>query len=285
MSHLLVGTLTFLYTDIESSTVRWEQHPGEMKAAVERHDAIVQGAIESAGGVVFRRMGDAFCACFSLAAQALAAVLSAQRALHQESWDPRIAPIRVRMALHTGPGEIRDGDYVGPHLNRIARLLAVGYGGQTLLTGATYPLVCDNLPDGVSLRDLGEHRLKDLQRPEHIFQLASDDLPSDFPPIKTLDTHPNNLPVQPTDFIGREKELESIQELLTRPQVRLVTLVGPGGTGNPSIGQRSPTDQSIFVQRPSSSGQNTIFDGFSDFGVCILRHYFVRSWCLSLVTF
>ncbi len=211
--------------------MRWEQHPGAMKAAVERHDAILQEAIEAFRGVVFRRMGDAFCACFVLAPQALGAVLAAQRALHQERWDPRVAPIKVRMALHTGPGEVREGDYVRPHLNRIARLLAVGYGGQILLTGATYQLVFDNLPEGVGLRDLGDHKLKDLQRPEHVFQMVVDDLPSDFPPIKTLDTRPNNLPVQRTDFIGRKKEVELTQEILARPQVRLVTLTGPGGTG------------------------------------------------------
>jgi len=231
MSQLPTGTLTFLYTDIEGSTVRWEQHPAAMKAAVERHDLILQEAIEAAGGVVFRRMGDAFCASFILAPQALDAVLASQRALHLEKWDPRIAPIKVRMALHTGPGEVRDGDYVGPHLNRIARLLAVEYGGQVLLTSAAYTLVYDSLPDEVSLRDLGEHKLKDLQRPEHVYQLVVEDLPSDFPPIKTVDTHANNLPVQPTDFIGREKEVELAQEMLARPQVRLVTFTGPGGTG------------------------------------------------------
>src|SRR5437868_3095890 len=161
MLQLPTGTLTFLYTDVENSTLRWEQYPGAMKAAIERHDAILQDAIDAAKGIVFRRMGDGFCACFVLAPQALDAVLAAQRALHMEKWDPRIAPIKVRMALHTGPGEVRDGDYVGPHLNRIARLLAVGYGGQVLLTGATYPLVFDTLPEGVGLRDLGDHKLKD----------------------------------------------------------------------------------------------------------------------------
>ena len=238
MLQLPTGTLTFLYTDIESSTVRWEQHPDAMKAAVERHDAILQSVIEAAGGIVFRRMGDAFCACFVLASQALEAVLAAQRALHLERWDPLIAPIKVRMALHTGPGEVRDGDYIGPHLNRIARLLAVEYGGQVLLTGATYPLVFDTLPEGVGMRDLGEHKLKDLQRPEHVFQLVVDDLPSDFPPIKTLHTRPNNLPIQPTDFIGREREVELAQEMLTRPQVRLVTFTGPGGTGKTRLSLR-----------------------------------------------
>src|SRR4051794_27409326 len=167
MLQLPTGTLTFLYTDIESSTVRWEQHPGAMKASVERHDAILQEAIEAFRGVVFRRMGDAFCACFVLAPQALDAVLAAQRALHQEKWDPRVAPIKVRMALHTGPGEVRDGDYIGPHLNRIARLLSICYGGQVLLTQATYELVYDTLPASVSLRDLDEHWLRDLRRGAH----------------------------------------------------------------------------------------------------------------------
>src|SRR5215210_1494995 len=178
MLQLPTGTLTFLYTDIEGSTVRWEQHPGAMKAAVERHDAILQDAIETAKGIVFRRMGDAFCACFVLAPQALEAVLTVQRALHLERWDPLIAPIKVRMALHIGPGEVRDGDYVGPHLNRIARLLATGHGGQVLLSQVAAELARDALPPGVTLRDLGEHRLKDLERPEQIYQLAVPGLPA-----------------------------------------------------------------------------------------------------------
>jgi predicted ATPase/class 3 adenylate cyclase len=231
MLQLPTGTVTFLYTDIEGSTKRWEAHPTAMKAVVERHDAILQRAIEAAGGVVFRRVGDAFCAAFTLASQALDAVLAAQHTLYFENWDPDIAPIKVRMALHTGPGEVRDRDYVGPHLNRIARLLAVAHGGQVLLTGATYLLLLDALPDGVALRDLGEHKLKDLQRPERIFQLVIDDLPSEFPPIKTSDARPNNLPVQVTDFIGRESEVALVRELLARPQTRIVTFTGPGGTG------------------------------------------------------
>ncbi|HKP51144.1 MAG TPA: NB-ARC domain-containing protein [Chloroflexia bacterium] len=231
MPDLPTGTVTFLYTDIEGSTLRWEQHPDVMKRVVERHDALLQEAIEAAGGVVFRRMGDAFCAAFPLASQGVDAVLAGQSALHAESWDQRVAPIRVRMALHAGRGEVRDGDYVGAHLNRIARLLSTGYGGQTLLTQAAYELVCDSLPQGVSLLDLGQHRLKDLQRPEHVYQLVSPHLPADFPPIKTLSTRPNNLPPQPTEFIGREKEVEEASQLLGRPQVRLVTFTGPGGTG------------------------------------------------------
>jgi len=231
MLDLPTGTLTFLYTDIEGSTIRWDANAGVMKRTVERHDAIMRDAIESNGGVVFRRMGDAFCASFVLAADALDAVIAAQRALNAEEWDPKVAPIKVRMALHTGTGEVREGDYVGAHLNRIARLMSVAYGGQTLISQATYELICDSLPRGVSLRDLGEHRLKDLQRPEHVYQLESEDLPSDFPSIKTLSARPNNLPVQPTAFIGREREVEQAVELLARPQTKLLTLTGPGGTG------------------------------------------------------
>ncbi len=228
---LPTGTVTFLYTDIEGSTVRWERHPDAMKAAVERHDALLREAIESAGGVVFRRVGDAFCAAFPTAPQALNAALAAQRALFAEPWDQRISPLRVRMALHTGTGEVREGDYVGTPLNRIARLLSTGYGGQVLVSQPTFDLVRDALPHGVTLRDLGEHQLKDLQRPEHIYQLVIPDLPSDFPTLKTLDARPNNLPVQRSPLIGREGELASIQRLLLRNDVGLLTLVGPGGIG------------------------------------------------------
>src|SRR4051812_38450823 len=180
---LPTGTVTFLYTDIESSTRRWEQHPDAMKAAVERHDAIMREAIERNGGQVFRTMGDAFCASFSLATGAFAAALDAQQALSAEQWDLEIAPIKVRMALHTGRGEVRDGDYVGAPLNRVARLLSTGYGGQTLLSQATSELLRDALPPGVSLRDLGEHQLKDLERPEHVYELVGGGLLADFPPL------------------------------------------------------------------------------------------------------
>jgi predicted ATPase/class 3 adenylate cyclase len=231
MSNLPTGTVTFLYTDIESSTQRWDKHPAAMKAAVERHDAILRACIDAHGGVVFRTMGDAFCASFQRASDALATTLDAQSALHDETWRSETGPLRVRMALHTGTGEVRDGDYVGHHLNRIARLLSTGYGGQILVSNATGELLRDALPPGITLRDLGEHRLKDLQRTERVFQVCAPDLPTDFPPLKTLENRPNNLPLQRSPLIGREKELGEVPPLLLRDDIGLVTFTGPGGTG------------------------------------------------------
>jgi predicted ATPase/class 3 adenylate cyclase len=225
------GTVTFLYTDIEGSTRRWEQHPAEMKAAVERHDAILRRTIEAHGGVVFRTMGDAFCASFPIAPDALVSAIDAQRVLHDEPWSEVTGPIKVRMALHTGIGEVRDGDYVGPPLNRVARLVSAGHGGQVLVSRTTYDLVSDTLPPGATLRDMGEHRLKDLQHPEQIFELALPDLPADFPPLKTLDIRPNNLPVQRSPLVGREAELATVQRLLLRNDTGLLTLTGAGGIG------------------------------------------------------
>jgi len=226
-----LGTVTFLFTDIEGSTTRWEHYALAMKPAVERHDAILRQAIEESGGHVFRTEGDAFRAVFSSAPQALDAALRAQRAIAAEPWAQEIAPIKVRMALHTGAIEIRDGDYVGPSLNRMARLLSSASGGQTLLSMPTQLLVRGNLPSDVTLLDMGEHGLKDLIRPEHIFELVVPDLPSEFPPLRTLDNLPNNLPRQSTALIGREQETEAVCSLLRKPDVALVTLTGPGGTG------------------------------------------------------
>lgn len=202
-----------------------------MRAAVDRHDAILRKAIEDNGGAVFRTMGDAFCAAFSSASQGLSASVEAQRALFAEPWGADTGPLRVRMGLHTGLGELGGSDYMGPPLNKVARLMSAGQGGQVLVSASTYDLSRDTLPLGVYFLDLGEHRLKDLQRPEHIFQLVIPGLPAEFPPIKTLDVHPNNLPIQRNFLVGREGELAAARQLLLRDDVGLLTLVGPGGIG------------------------------------------------------
>ena len=235
MPDLPTGTVTFLFTDIEGSTKLWEQQAPVMQQAFQRQEAILRAAIAAHGGYAYKMIGDAFQAAFQTAPAALAASLDAQRALNNEGWGP-IGPIRVRMALHTGAVEERGDDYVGPLLNRVARLLSTGHGGQILLTATTRELVRDILPPDVSLRELGEHRLKDLVRPEHVFQVVAPDLHADFPPLKSVDTHPNNLPVQATPLIGREQAVATLRDLLLRPGVRLVTLTGPGGTGKTRLG-------------------------------------------------
>lgn len=242
MAALPVGTVTFLFTDIEGSTRRWEKHPAAMKAAIERHDALLKAAIEARGGQVFKTVGDAVYAAFPTAPGAILAAIEGQQAIQREQWNPEIAPLKVRMALHTGIGEAYGNDYVGQPLNRVARLLSTGYGGQILISHPTYDLVYDALPAEVSLRDLGEHRLKDLTYPEHIFQLLAPGLQGDFPALRTLENRPNNLPSQPTPLVGRESELEAVSTLLRQPDVRLITLTGAGGTGKTRLGLQVAAD-------------------------------------------
>ena len=240
------GTVTFLFTDIEGSTKRWETHPQAMQAAFSLQEAILRHAIKANGGYAYKMIGDAFQAAFPTAPQALQAAIDAQLALYSERWPEEMGEVRVRMALHSGTTEERGDDYVGPTLNRVARLLSAAHGGQTLLSEVTFGLLRDDLPPSVQLLDMGEHRLKDLMRPEHIFQMVVSDLPSQFPPLKTLDYRPNNLPLQPTPLIGREKELAEVEKLLAREdgreEVRLVTLTGPGGTGKTRLGLQAASD-------------------------------------------
>src|SRR5215212_8057889 len=236
MADLPTGTVTFLFTDIEGSTLLWEKSPRGMQVALTRHDAIMWEAIEGHGGFVFKTVGDAFCAAFPTAVGALQAALAAQRTLLSEEWGEEIDTLRARMALHTGAAHERDGDYFGPPVNRVARLLSAGHGGQILLSSSTQELVRDHLPPKTHLRDLGDRRLKDLSRPERIFQLTAPDLPSEFPPLRTLETHTNNLPLQTTPLIGREREVKAVCGLLRSPEPRLLTLLGPGGTGKTRVG-------------------------------------------------
>jgi predicted ATPase/class 3 adenylate cyclase len=229
------GTVTFLFTDIEGSTKLWEHNAPAMQAALARHDQILREAIEEHGGYVFKTVGDAFCCAFPTASDALEAALEAQHRLLSEAWE-EAGPLRVRMALHMGAAEERDGDYFGPPLNRVARLLSAAHGGQVLLSAAAQEMVRDQLPAGAILTDLGERRLKDLFRPERVFQLVAPDLPSEFPPLRTLESHPNNLPSQPTPLVGRGREVEEVLERLRSEEVRLLTLTGAGGTGKTRVG-------------------------------------------------
>jgi predicted ATPase/class 3 adenylate cyclase len=229
---LPVGIVTFLLTDIEASTRRWEQEPDAMRAAMSRHDVLFDHAVERHSGVIVkpRGEGDSRFAVFPRATDAVAAAAECQQAFAREDW-PTESPILVRVAIHTGEADLRDGDYYGPTVNRCARLRSIAYGGQTLISLATAQLVRENLPAGVSLRDLGEHRLKDLSWPEHVFQLVVPGVPDEFPPLQSLDRHPTNLPIQATPFIGREREIEQVRDWIFDPSIRLVTLTGPGGSG------------------------------------------------------
>ncbi len=222
------GTVTFFFSDIEGSTRLWEADPESMRVALARHDELLRGSIVANGGFVFKTLGDSFFAAFDDGQGALSAALEAQLALHGEPW-AEATPIRVRMALHTGTADERDRDYVGPALNHCARLVDVAHGGQCLLSEASRDRVRRGLPQGVSLKDLGAHRLRDLRQPERIYQLVHPELPSEFPPLRSLDALPNNLPIRRSSFIGRGREMAEVEELLS--STAMLTLTGPGGTG------------------------------------------------------
>ncbi len=205
MQTLPSGTVTFLFTDIEGSTKRWEHQPQAMKLALKRHDALLRDAIEANGGYVFKTVGDAFCAAFPSPTDALSAALVAQSALNTEQWGES-GTIKVRMALHTGTAEEWDGDYFGPPVNRVARLLSAGHGGQTLLSQPTYELLRDQLPASVQLLDFGERRLKDLIRSELSFRLSRLIYPSISLPSRRWTSAPTTCPPNPlSSLVGRMK--------------------------------------------------------------------------------
>jgi predicted ATPase len=210
-----------------------------MQEAVRRHDAILHAAITQHGGHIFKTVGDAFCAAFTRPEDAVAAVLATQQVLAVEDFSA-VDGLRVRAALHTGTADERDGDYFGPALNRVARLLAVGHGGQVLLSAACTELIGADLPPQCTLRDLGEHRLKDLARPERVHQLLASNLLADFPPLRSLEHLSNNLPAQVSSFIGRETEIAAIAALIEGH--RLVTLVGSGGVGKTRLSLHAAAD-------------------------------------------
>jgi predicted ATPase/class 3 adenylate cyclase len=239
MRDLPTGTVTFLFTDIEGSTGLLQRLGEEFHGVVDDHGRILREAIRSGGGTEVQTEGDSFFAAFPTPAGALRAAVGAQRTLAAHRW-PEGNAVRVRMGLHTGEGVLGGDDYIGLDVHRAARISAAGHGGQVLISEPTRALVDNALPDGMSLRDLGRHRLKDLEHPEHLHQLVIDELPAEFPPIRTLDARLTNLPPERTSFIGREREAGEVTALLG--QSRLLTLTGPGGTGKTRLALKVAAD-------------------------------------------
>ena len=237
MSNLPTGTVTFFFTDIENSTPLWEKYPERMKAALAKHDSVLKEVVESNNGQIIKTTGDGVHAVFSTAMDAVKASINAQRvfqnsevfAEHPDEGKTSEFSLRVRMGIHTGEAELRDGDYYGGTLNRAARIMSVGHGGQILISEITLQVAQEHLPNDISTLDLGQHHLKGLNRPEHIYQLNAPGLQQEFPPLKSQTHVTNNLPTQLTSFIGRKRELTEAGSRLEN--ARLLTLIGPGGTG------------------------------------------------------
>ena len=229
MSTLPTGTVTFLFTDIEGSTKIAQQYPDDMPALLARHNEILDQAIERYDGFLFRTIGDAYCVAFHDADEALKAALDAQQQLHDETWIP--VPIKVRMGIHTGSAQLEgESNYSGyTTLALSQRIMSAGHGGQTLISQTVYDLLVNGSPENVKLIDLGEHHLKDILQRQHLYQLSLPDLPSDFPPLNTQKILDHNLPAKLTSFIGREREIGEAKTKLA--DSRLLSLIGPGGTG------------------------------------------------------
>jgi predicted ATPase/class 3 adenylate cyclase len=240
MTILPSGTVTFLFTDIEGSTRLAQQYSEAMPRLMARHNEMLTRSILAHEGHVYEIAGDSFCGVFSSAIDAVYAALDAQRSLQSEAWSP--APIKVRMGMHTGPVKLsNENTYTGyVTLALTQRIMSAGHGGQVLLSKVTRELVRDSLPGNTQLVDLGERRLKDLLHPEHLYQLNAQGLTSNFPPLNTLDVLPNNLPMQLTTFIGREKQIAEVKQKLV--EHRLVTLTGSGGTGKTRLSLQVAAD-------------------------------------------
>ena len=230
---------TLLFTDIEGSTRLWERETERMSVALARHDAMARTAVEDHGGIIVKMTGDGFLAAFGDALDGLNACLSLQHAL-EDSTKTNGIPLRIRCGMHQGPVEHRDNDYFGPPVNRTARLMAVGHGGQILVSQAVVDSVGAQVPEGITFRDLGNVRLKDLTAPEHVYQVVDPELRRDFPPLRSLEATPNNLPQQLTSFVGREREMTEAKELFGK--TRLLTLLGMGGLGKTRLSLQIAAD-------------------------------------------
>jgi predicted ATPase/class 3 adenylate cyclase len=239
MPDLPTGTITFLFTDIEGSTRLLQRLGDRYREVVDEHGRILRDAIASGGGTEIHTEGDSFFAVFRTLAGAFAAVVQAQRALAAHPW-PEGHSVRVRMGLHTGKGVLGGDDYIGLDVHLAARIAAAGHGGQVLVSEASRALVEHTLPDGASLRDLGRHRLKDIEHPEHLYDLIIDGLPAEFPAVRTVDARPTNLPPQRSSFVGRDREVAEVTSLLA--ERRLLTLTGPGGTGKTRLALKVAAD-------------------------------------------
>ncbi|HSZ39198.1 MAG TPA: LuxR C-terminal-related transcriptional regulator [Trebonia sp.] len=239
---LAAGLVTLLFTDIEGGVRLWEADRDAMAAASTRYGWIVRERVEASGGHVFKSMGEAHRAVFADPIAALSSAVAIQRAVGAESWASSL-PVRVCMALHSGPCAERDGDYTGPVVNRTARLLDIGHGGQVLVTAAAYALLAGRLPAGIGLRDLGEQRLRDLGRAERVFQVTASGLAEEFGTLRSLDDPAlrHNLPSQATSFVGRTAELAELRALVSGGS-RLVTIAGPGGIGKSRLALQAAAD-------------------------------------------
>ena len=237
MSELPTGTVTFLFSDIEGST-RLLQLLGErFSALLEGHRSVIRSAVAECAGVEIGTEGDSFFVVFRTPADALRAAVSMQRRLAAHDW-PDGAAVRVRIGVHTGEGVLGPGGYFGIDVNRAARISDAAHGGQIIVSESTHALCEHSLPEGTAFEDLGRHRLKDILHLEHLYGLVIEGLPCDFPPPRTLDVRPNNLPLQLTSFIGRDKEIAAVKGVLEG--TRLLTLSGPGGTGKTRLALQSP---------------------------------------------
>jgi predicted ATPase/class 3 adenylate cyclase len=242
MPALPTGTVTFLFSDVEGSTRLLQRLGARYAEVLGAHQRLLRQAWAAHGGVEVDTEGDAFFVAFPTATEALAAAAEATQALAAYPWPEGVA-LRVRIGLHTGTPLVTAERYIGLDVHRAARIAAAGHGGQVLLSEATQALALDTLPAGASLRDLGEHRLKDLQRPERLYQLVLPGLPDDFAPLKTLDRAHHNLPVQLTPLVGRAAAVRQVVELLAQEHVRLLTLTGPGGIGKTRLALQAAAEQ------------------------------------------